>query len=416
MVSEANGIGAGHRLYHWRHHVISVHEAGGAEAGLELLGHAVGRRPHSLSGLMQMVSEVGDSQSVSPTLQCVTALMILFFSVFILIVAVRFARTFVARRVEVDAIDLLVCESALIEATESLTPAPMLCILLAAARLRAIQLDPHRGDPQHWAQICMYMGTGAFFCRFFMDLAYGARGTEASKMFYKVVLVTRSLASALVYSSCVAIVISMLVMGAPSQADAAPFRMTTWCVVVLTIAYFAEHLTLEAAIVATTWNGELEESDAARALVEGTQPAADMEEKAIPLSGLAPRSASGFIRNIARGGEMEVETAALQFPTMLCVLLVGIELRSVQLGLSPPAWALWAMLLSVAAVVVQAVLAGVNVLRGVAMGLRPLQEVPGFIGYWVGVAQLVLIVTLCLGTAFTLGSVFAMEKRPLGML
>merc|ERR1719277_2614683 len=117
-----------------------------------------------------MVSEVGDSQSVSPTLQCITALMILFFSVFILIVAVRFARTFVARRVEVGAIDLLVCESAFIEATESLTPAPMLCILLAAARLRAMQLDPHRGDPPYWAQICMYVGTFAFFARFVTDV------------------------------------------------------------------------------------------------------------------------------------------------------------------------------------------------------------------------------------------------------
>merc|ERR1719171_1725096 len=35
--------------------------------------------------------------------------------------------------------------------------APMLCILFIGARMRALQIDPVNGNPQRWAQICFYM-------------------------------------------------------------------------------------------------------------------------------------------------------------------------------------------------------------------------------------------------------------------
>merc|ERR1740138_503198 len=35
--------------------------------------------------------------------------------------------------------------------------APMLCILFIGARMRALQIDPVNGNPQRWAQMCFYL-------------------------------------------------------------------------------------------------------------------------------------------------------------------------------------------------------------------------------------------------------------------
>ena len=43
--------------------------------------------------------------------------------------------------------------------------APMLCILFVGARLRALELDPHKGSPQKWAQQCMFLCTWVMLVR-----------------------------------------------------------------------------------------------------------------------------------------------------------------------------------------------------------------------------------------------------------
>merc|ERR1719235_2922586 len=42
-------------------------------------------------------------------------------------------------------------------ATNTVSFAPMLCILFIGARMRALQIDPVNGNPQAWAQKCFYL-------------------------------------------------------------------------------------------------------------------------------------------------------------------------------------------------------------------------------------------------------------------
>merc|ERR1719162_975314 len=115
-----------------------------------------------------------------------------------------------------------------------------------------------------------------------------------------IILICRSVASGTVYACCGAIIVGLLIMRAPSLALPPAFSVPTLCVVLLTVAYFVEFLFIEA--VSTTVIFQ-KSSHRARETVE---------------------------KEIASGANSDKEeAAALQFPPMLCALLVGIELRSV---------------------------------------------------------------------------------------
>merc|ERR1719421_815186 len=43
--------------------------------------------------------------------------------------------------------------------------APMLCVLFIGARMRALQTDPVNGNPQKWAQTCFFMCTYALLAQ-----------------------------------------------------------------------------------------------------------------------------------------------------------------------------------------------------------------------------------------------------------
>merc|ERR1719428_2246267 len=43
--------------------------------------------------------------------------------------------------------------------------APMLCILFVGARMRALQMDPKNGNPQKWAQACMFLCTASLYAQ-----------------------------------------------------------------------------------------------------------------------------------------------------------------------------------------------------------------------------------------------------------
>jgi hypothetical protein len=110
------------------------------------------------------------------------------------------------------------------------------------------------------------------------------------------------------------------------------------------------------------------------------------------------------------------DAVPLGFPAMLCVLLVAITLRMVQLNLQPPIWACVAMLLSTVAVVVQAALAGVNNWRVAALQQPALQEIEGTVGRVAAAFQLTFMGCLCVGATLTVVSVFAMEPTPLAAI
>merc|ERR1719235_2459450 len=89
---------------------------------------------------------------VSVMVQCAITLAVQYFFVYLCLALIRtynqvngFARTKVS-----DIFQL---------AAYTVNFAPMLCILFAAARMRALQMDPRHGNPQRWAQQCMYMCT-----------------------------------------------------------------------------------------------------------------------------------------------------------------------------------------------------------------------------------------------------------------
>merc|ERR1719160_214984 len=52
------------------------------------------------------------------------------------------------------------------QAKQTLSMAPMLCILFIGARMRALQMDPKTGNPQRWAQMCFYACAGSIAIQF----------------------------------------------------------------------------------------------------------------------------------------------------------------------------------------------------------------------------------------------------------
>jgi len=327
------------------------------------------------------------SQAVSPALRCVTVLTVCFFAVYLVIVAVRLAKTVALRGVKKVAIGrgdgwagrCVACEEGFAEANGTLEHVPMLCITFVAARLRAMQLDHKGGDPPRWVQVSMYVCTSALFVRFVFDFIAGATGTAASRLQNRCVSVTRSLVSIAMCLFSLAIVAGMLLMVKDvGFADEPALAPTLWCVAVLSASYFMEFLIVEVA-----------------SLVFGSLAVSRAYDERL------------------RDG---VETMVQQFPSMLCVLLVAMTMRMVQLSLKLPQWAVAAVYLCTCAVMVQGLLAVINMLLVAAMQARPLQRTGGSGGRVAMTCQLMLLACLCGGAAATLASVFAMEKDALAEL
>lgn len=348
--------------------------------GHQLLAHHLepvpyGAREAVLAPLHATLT-VANGQPVSPALRCVVTLTVFFFSVYLAVVAVRLAKTVAlrgSRKCSSESLNspIVICEEALADANDTLVHVPMLCILFICARLRAMQINPSKGDPERWVQICMYISTSALLARFMLDFA-----SSAWQLQHCVVGTARSLASITVYGVSGAIVAFVLLAGsAASPEQVPPIPPTLWCVAVLSATYFAEFLIVELASLAFGSNAVYRAHD-----------------------------------EQVRGG---VEAVLQQFPSMFCVLLVGMTLRMVQLGLKPPTWAIVGMYISTVAVMFQGTLAVVSMLLVAARQTRPLQDASGAGGRVAYTCQLMLLFCLCLGASMTLVSVFAMEKDPL---
>jgi hypothetical protein len=224
----------------------------------------------------------------------------------------------------------------------------------------------------------MYIGTGALFVRFLLDLVTGAAGVTATQFQKRVTQACRSCASLVVYGVSFSIVVGMFLMTAPGKSQTPAFPPTLWCVAVLTASYFAEFLTLEIA-----------------AAVYGNAAVTKARDEQM------------------KGG---VEAVPLKFPSMLCVLLVGMTLRMVQLSLQPPHWALVAMLLSTFTIIAQAALAVINVVCVAAKQEKTKQENEGVGGILAFASHLTLLFILCAGVATIIASLFYMEQDPVAAL
>lgn len=356
-----------------------------------------------------ILKEISLYFTVSPALRCVTFITVVFFGVYLAAVCARATR--LASAWSGGTSRGLGCfEARLGQVTEAMTMAPMLCVLMISARLRALQLDPG-SNPEWYVQSCMYTSAGAFFLRILLGLATAGesgasdaagawqRGaTVAEGAAPQAAQVVYCLLSLTLYmASC-----SILVLGTLAEGDGTGRRggSTTGpaispmvrCIAALTATYLAEYALFEV------------------------------------LSGLRQHFRwSEIIKEKAAAGSADLaEQLGLRFPVMVCVLLVGIELRAVQLRLTPDPWMCFSMYMTVASVVAQAACAGVTAtLRSVPHhGLAPAgmfqdrsscgRESGRFFRGALMAMWALIILALYLGTASILISVVVMEEWPYG--
>lgn len=295
--------------------------------------------------------------AVAPALKCITVLTVVFFSVYVVVVFVR-----ACRRVASCAHEHL--NPMLLKVAEALTLVPILCILMITARQRATQVNPARGDPQPWAQTCMYASVASLLLRIVLimvdeamspsetqggragaDSALGdGEGKERTRKRESAqdyaLLAGHILTSLALYSCCVAIVVSIAVMRRPHPNETPPLTPMMLCSTLLTVIYIVQYMVLEAwSLLGSGTTGQ----DAGKAL-EIPSPSGDAKADAGLLG--SRREDEAYIK---------IEPVTLQFIPMFCVLLVGISMRAVQLNLQPDKWACAAMYLTTTVLVIQAI-------------------------------------------------------------
>jgi hypothetical protein len=98
--------------------------------------------------------KTGQAAELSTTLHCVIWFTSIYF-------VVQFFTDMVLFAEESTGLQLHMTRDTFVSAGISLGLAPSLCILFIACRMRALQITQQTGDPQGWAQDCMYMGVFA---------------------------------------------------------------------------------------------------------------------------------------------------------------------------------------------------------------------------------------------------------------
>lgn len=319
--------------------------------------HVLPRLAHNVANAtfpdLQLVEVLLDGGvPVSPALRCVTVLTIFFFSVYLGAVCGRLIRITVSC-ISSHQQQLSTFEQKISEASEALAIAPMMSIIMISARLRALQLDPS-GDPERWVQLCMYASTVAFFLRFALDLALaGPRGPAGLSR--RLLELTYGLDSIVLYSCCFAILLNTFLMrlssgssgSAHSDGRNPPLPAMMHCIAALAATYLAENLLFE--VMAAVWRA-YREVPTYTFKDESSMEQGGYEQDRKEISNQQQAFSHSRAEEL-----MMVELVSMQFPLMLCVLLVGITLRAMQLKLEPAAWAAIAMYAVTCSIVVQAV-------------------------------------------------------------
>lgn len=267
-----------------------------------------------------------DPPPVSPAMRSVAVLTILYFSAYMAIVLVRGCSTLMARQSDQRTRTRGppargAVEASLEKSTETLMFVPMTCILMISARLRAMQLT-EAGNPQPWAQTCMYLCTWAIVTQFVLQLVSPADEEDAEgakKVWISVVRVLRFSAMLVLYVGVIAIIVSVYVIEAPKGKSTPPVSPMMQCVSTLTVCYFGIHF----GIILTRclrW-------------------------------AMGQRSSQ---QRMVMENQLEQASATLAFAPMLCVLMVGVRMRALQLGQEPPTWAQTGMFVASWGLVVQA--------------------------------------------------------------
>lgn len=303
---------------------------------------------------------------VSPALRCVTVLTIFFFSVYLAAVFGRLVRIIMGCISNLHVQHTTTFEKKITQASEALAIAPMLSILMISARLRALQIDPS-GDPERWVQLCMYLATGAFFTRFALDIALaGPRAVEG--VWKKFLEVAYLFVSLILYSSCFTILLNTFTMRLSGrqhdESRIPPLPHMMVCVAALIAAYLLESLLFEVMSAAFRYYREVP------TYAYKDEEDAGFEDCNQLAQGLPQTRAEEL---------MMVELVSMQFPLMLCVLLVGITLRAMQLKLVPSMWAVTAMYAVTVSIVMQAAWASISAANRLSRSLST-EAVPPIAG------------------------------------
>eukprot|EP00933_Yihiella_yeosuensis_P001769 TRINITY_DN10294_c1_g2_i1.p1 TRINITY_DN10294_c1_g2~~TRINITY_DN10294_c1_g2_i1.p1 ORF type:complete len:587 (+),score=124.46 TRINITY_DN10294_c1_g2_i1:104-1762(+) len=352
------------------------------------------------------------NEPVAPALRCVMLMTILFFTVFLTVVCLRLATTvpvllgYATRRAEASKDSW---EATLVKASEALSMAPILGILMLASRLRAIQVADEvskaAAKPPAWAQNCMYGATAAFVLRFLAEtVLFAIRRKVASDNLVSqgfCAIRIASLAALLICCSSITYsVFSMKNLYGPTE-ELGPMMS---CTMALTITYLAESL-LREALLSLSSKKERSRWEQAAYGSAGPFQARRVHER--------------------QGAQDQLSGLSLQFPPMICVLLLAISMRAVQLNLKMEAWSAISMYITSLAVIIQASRAMIRSVKAYldeepkAMpgdeACGPCQLKPGdqdvMSMFWASTTGIVYV-----GTALILLSVFAMEDKPLDTL
>jgi len=378
---------------------------------------------------------------MSPALRCVVSLTTLFFCVYLAAVIARLARVIAANMMKDRSSRPTRCEAALAQATDALALAPMLSVLMIAGRLRAMHLELPDGDPPRWVQLCMYASTAGFFLRFLLNVACGGSKWTEGSLYQRLVQVSYCSASAVLYGGCAAIVCGILAMEASPPLQSLPLSPMMKSLTTMAVSYIVECMMLE--IMKAAWCVPV--GTQAQQKQRGEKWAWEVGEENPGPGGRGSGSTAETFDKLMEAlaekqqrdlkEQMDLDQVFLQFPLMLCVLLVGISLRAVQLGLEPQLWACVAMYITTAAIILQALWGVVSAASW--MGLLPVSQsflervglapiAPASPDAGAGCAKIsepastilktcwVAIMTcLYVGTALILVSVFTIESKPM---
>jgi hypothetical protein len=155
---------------------------------------------------------------------------------------------------------LLKLEGLLTLAKYTVNFAPMLCILFIGARMRALQMDPKNGNPQKWAQNCMFLCTYSVMVQTVLVIALPLvvrceckRGASEGDVVFElenrtlgiVMTVIRYVALVALYGGFTAVMVSVFVIEHPTDVKLTPpISPAMQCVMNLTVQYFTIYLLL----------------------------------------------------------------------------------------------------------------------------------------------------------------------------
>jgi len=277
---------------------------------------------------------------VSPAVNCTINLTCQFFAVYL---ALAIVKTIMQLRGSSSI--LLKLEGLLTLAKYTVNFAPMLCILFVGARMRALQIDPKHGNPQKWAQNCMFLCTYSVMLQTILVIVLPfttrcecKRGASEGDVVFEmenptlgiVMTVLRYVALVALYAGFTAIMVSVFLIEHPTDVSLTPpISPAMQCVMNLTVQYFTIYLALFICITIKQFSPSLAVMD--------------------------------FLIAVFEAGQKTV-----MFAPMLAMLFIGARMRALQLtkatdGTIPPTagpqpWAQQGMFLATWSVLVQVIM------------------------------------------------------------